>query len=655
MKKLISRGALMAAVICGSMGMVWEAYAAEGPQEEKLAKYDLEQIVVTATRTEKTVLDVPANTTIITSKELKDGDYITVFEAVRNLTQASASQYDEDGGDWSTSGMSSRIKLRGIDSGTLILVNGAPSNYMNFGTLNSIPMDQIERIEIVKGSGSVLYGPQAMGGVINIITKKPGQIEKMGGNIFGTIGNRFKETGLNVETNIVNVGARKSFTKDRFNVQRLGNTGSGTSINIKDKKKNQLYLNAQLAKNLTFNYGRAENESSYEVKNSTHYVVDRHYESHGKSTFNNYGLFYNNPENKLMVSFGYNKMDYNTVYNRHLPFKYFDNNFYGDNTELNIQKTFDLRDRKDSLTLGANYNKEKMNFVYNGNPGGNSRKSYALYQSYDRKITDKFNLILGLREYWVAKSNYQNSDFQVLPQIQGNYRINKNSSYYFNSGKAFENPQISAGFNYFGMTLFEPNPDLKPQSSWSHEIGYKYDDEDRTFTVDVFYMNVKDKFASGKAPSGASITINKDKWRNMGLELNYKQKINQYLTSNIGFTLQNPEGQIKGKEWKQDEAKYVLNIGSQYNRGKFSADARIFSYFGRQNAYYKYDGSVAGNHADHKIGSSCDFTLSLAYRPTEMDTIKITGRNLFDRDDAFNNYEYRATPINYIVTYERKF
>ena len=176
-----------------------------------------------------------------------------------------------------------------------------------------------------------------------------------------------------------------------------------------------------------------------------------------------------------------------------------------------------------------------------------SRKSYSLYQSYDHKVTDKFNLILGLREYWVAKSNYQDRDFQVLPQIQGNYRINKNSSYYFNSGKSFENPQISAGFNYFGMTLFEPNPDLKPQSSWSHEIGYRYDDEDKTFTADIFYMNVKDKFASGKAASGASITINKDKWRNMGLEVNYKQKINRNLSANIGWVYLTKSGKpVKG-------------------------------------------------------------------------------------------------------------
>ena len=79
--------------------------------------------------------------------------------------------WQEDGSDYS--GMLSRIRLRGMDNGTLVLVDGHPANFNNASALNSIPIDQIEKIEVVKGPGSVLYGPQAMAGVINVITKKP--------------------------------------------------------------------------------------------------------------------------------------------------------------------------------------------------------------------------------------------------------------------------------------------------------------------------------------------------------------------------------------------------------------------------------------------------------------------------------------------------
>ena len=152
---------------------------------DEVQEYALDTMVVTATRTEKTVQDTPANVTVITQKELKDSGYQSVFQAVRELSQANCHTYQEDGGDYG--GMMSRIRVRGIDDGTLVLVNGNPSNYMNHATLNTVPMDQIEKIEIVKGSNSVLYGPQAMGGVINIITKRPSKTGAVTGSVIGGI------------------------------------------------------------------------------------------------------------------------------------------------------------------------------------------------------------------------------------------------------------------------------------------------------------------------------------------------------------------------------------------------------------------------------------------------------------------------------------
>ena len=147
--KLLSNAILMSMLMSTSVLWGGTALAAEDIQE-----YALDTMVVTATRTEKTVQDTPANVTVITQKELKDSGYQSVFQAVRELSQANCHTYQEDGGDYG--GMMSRIRVRGIDDGTLVLVNGNPSNYMNHATLNTVPMDQIEKIEIVKGSNSVL-------------------------------------------------------------------------------------------------------------------------------------------------------------------------------------------------------------------------------------------------------------------------------------------------------------------------------------------------------------------------------------------------------------------------------------------------------------------------------------------------------------------
>lgn len=136
--KVLSNAILMSMLM--SISALWggTALAAEDIQE-----YALDTMVVTATRTEKTVQDTPANVTVITQKELKDSGYQSVFQAVRELSQANCHTYQEDGGDYG--GMMSRIRVRGIDDGTLVLVNGNPSNYMNHATLNTVPMDQIEK------------------------------------------------------------------------------------------------------------------------------------------------------------------------------------------------------------------------------------------------------------------------------------------------------------------------------------------------------------------------------------------------------------------------------------------------------------------------------------------------------------------------------
>lgn len=201
--KALSNAVMMSVLM--STSVVWggTALAAEDMQE-----FALDTMVVTATRTERTVLNTPANVTVITQKNLQEGGYQSVFEAVKNLSLSNHHTYQEDGGDYG--GMMSRIRVRGIDDGTLVMVNGNPTNYMNHTTLNTIPMDQIERIEIVKGSNSVLYGPQAMGGVINIITKKSQNNGKVTGNIKGGIGSNKKLASANVSSDVVNIGYKKT-------------------------------------------------------------------------------------------------------------------------------------------------------------------------------------------------------------------------------------------------------------------------------------------------------------------------------------------------------------------------------------------------------------------------------------------------------------
>ena len=135
---------------------------------------ELDEVVVTATRTEKRVDVAPASVTVITREDMKTMDIRKIDDALEHVTGAYVKR---------SKGIREtlpRISLRGLpgDERTLIMVNGIPVNdgYSNQAPWNQIPVDSVERIEVIRGPGSALYGGNAMGGVINIILREPEEL-----------------------------------------------------------------------------------------------------------------------------------------------------------------------------------------------------------------------------------------------------------------------------------------------------------------------------------------------------------------------------------------------------------------------------------------------------------------------------------------------
>ena len=139
--------------------------------EEALPLYTLDAVVVTATRTENDVKNVPASTQIITSSDIKKIGATNVRDAITDFANITMTKKVRGGGH--------EIIVRGMSTDkSLIMVNGHRvaneadgSGLGNANALDRINVDNIEKIEIVKGPSSALYGSEAMGGVINIITK----------------------------------------------------------------------------------------------------------------------------------------------------------------------------------------------------------------------------------------------------------------------------------------------------------------------------------------------------------------------------------------------------------------------------------------------------------------------------------------------------
>ncbi len=143
----------------------------ESEEARDYPRFELEEVVVTATPIEEPIRKIPRNVTVITSDDIEQAPSNNVVDVLARETGVNLQSFfgtDKRAG----------VDIRGMGGASLtnviVMVDGFRLNPLDLGgvDLTSVPLDQIERIEIVRGAASVVYGDGAVGGVINIITKQ---------------------------------------------------------------------------------------------------------------------------------------------------------------------------------------------------------------------------------------------------------------------------------------------------------------------------------------------------------------------------------------------------------------------------------------------------------------------------------------------------
>jgi outer membrane receptor for ferrienterochelin and colicins len=163
---------------------------AESDTLENLKTEDLQQVVITATRSEKLLSEIPIPMTIIDKEQIEQMGSLRLSDVLQEQTGLTLVQEHGQG-----------IQLQGFDPDyTLILIDGEPIIGRTAGTLelSRIAVGNIERIEIIKGASSSLYGSEALAGVINIITKNPKGTEGSISARYGT--NQTSDLGVSFQT-----------------------------------------------------------------------------------------------------------------------------------------------------------------------------------------------------------------------------------------------------------------------------------------------------------------------------------------------------------------------------------------------------------------------------------------------------------------------
>lgn len=626
LKKSTSKSALMVALVTGNV--IWGGTVVHA--EEPNQAFTLDPMVVTAQRMETRDLDTPASTTIISDKEIKDAGYKNVFDAIDNQLGLSSTGYGDAGQEFGFS--SGRTVIRGFDRGTLVMVDGIPMNLKNYNSADSIPISMVERIEIVKGAAGTLYGAEAMGGVVNIITKRPSGKERV--TTRSTIGNYYKDYNVTLASEDFMISAGKEYSNKRSHSNDYPN-GSETDWWVGKGQTDRAAITARLSEEVSANFFYQNGKITCGGHKYASTPVDYNYRY--EDTRMTTGLNYTGKNNGIKAMIGYNYRKANGF--DYIKNKAVDSNARLDSYVFDFQKQWNIKN--DSFILGYTLRRENYEGLVKKTNVAH-RTDNAIYLSYDKQFSDKFKTTLGLRGE--KFSDLATDKDILLPQIQTLYKFDEDTSWYINIGKAFQMPAVDSYFTSSNYT------NLVPEQGWNYETGVKKLDGNKIYKLSIYHMKFKDKFGwSGSknlGSDGKQYIVNKGDFRNTGIEFEVTNKVDDNWQYRLGAGYGNPEiydKSAKKPEWIQDSGRLDLIAGITYNNKKIMSDL-TFKYLGDREDYN-----------DRQIPVRARLTLNTMYSFTSNDNVTLTINNLLDRDNYSNRYGNLDLPLNWKVMYEHTF
>ena len=619
---------------------VGTAYAAEQASTEQTETHALSDTVVTAQRREKRDLDTPATTTIITAKEIEKAGYRNVFEAIDQQIGSTSTSYGEAGQDFGFS--AGRISLRGFDKGTLVMVNGVPMNLKNYTSTENIPASMVERIEIVKGAASTLYGAEAMSGVVNIILKKPKEGESEF-KLSQTLGNQFKKTGAFYADNRIIVDLSREWSKDRPHSNAFGRDKvSWMDWKVGKGQKNRVGLIAKITDEVSLSYNFTESTirrssttygDSGGVFRPTSTRTDNRHDDYRHTA----SLVYQGKDNGIRALLGYNyrKVD---GYN-YLTKKPVDSNTVMESYIFDLQKTWKLD--SDTFVLGYSYKRELADLTVSQKSA--SRTGNSLYASYSKQFTPKFNFTLGLRGEWIDDPKKDQRVF--MPQFQTNYQLDRNTAWYINVGKAFQMPAVDDEVKY---KLLNPQG-LRPERGWTYETGVKIRRGNDTWKAALYHMDMKNKLGwDYNRVTKEYYSVNKGDFRNTGIEIEYSKRFNDVWRLTLGGSVSNPQIQEPGKTWVQDAGRLEGLVRLDYEMAKWQGNLNL-KYLGDRE-YYKPQKGTAQD-----IPDKLQLNMNVIYTAGKDDVVSLGIYNLLNRENYSNRYGNLDLGRNFRLTYTHAF
>lgn len=577
---------------------------------EQLKSYNLDEVVITATKREENLTDANANISVITKDDIERMHYNTIEEALRTVTGIQFLDYNN----------MSKVRINGSDQ-VVVLIDGVRVSMT--GTGQTYPfhlvsdMENIERIEVLKGSASVLYGSDAKGGVINIITKKDTEPKTKITTSTGSFGK--EEYKISTEGSLGDTSYRIYGQKAISGKFKDGNDiewkAHDNSENIGVMLKQDLSDNA----NIILNYTNGDDDFSF---------LDHLYNQDikGEAKSRNLQIIYNQKiDDSLSNVLSYNNAKFEHVgllhNSRDDSWGNFWNNRYK-STVINDTLTKIFGDTH-VVTVGLEHIKSE-----NLNPSTVRTSDYRSYETYQSlKNTSYF-----LQDEWMFDDKWKlTSGIRYDDPSGGLVELESNTAKSFNLGYNFtDDTNMYIAYNdYFVLPsmyqLYDTNygnAKLLPEEGKNYEVGinHKIDDSsminahyfkrdsDRNIGFDVkedTYVNDSEK------AHGFDIQYEKyfdDSWHGL-LSWSRLSYTNKKATTDYGYLPKN-----------------MVTVGVDYTKDKWNIGLDGKGFIGRDGNKVESKGWPSDNY--------WVFNLGLNYKPE--DNLKVFAKvnNLFNQEYA---------------------
>lgn len=670
--KMWNKKFLAAAVVLSAM--TGQVYAAETAHtgtgdDETLPTYLHGEVVVTATRTQKRDIDVPAATTVITAEDIKKSGAANASDALEKVNGFVYKSFGPNGA--AMGAMTNEVNVRGLKGGALVLMNGNPIAWRGKYNLDQIPASQIERIEIVKGSGSVLYGSEAVAGVINIITKKKSTNEVHAG--FGNYGQRSCGVTLGDDKfgfyyNYDKFGRRDKLTYTDYEQARLH---AQTRTDIYDIVKQNMGVTYRVNPRLDFQVGYYETEGKYSrtitaVDNTHGPTAAQHirigepynrrkYETKQYITQLNYrdskwkgSLFFNTGTLEFKgPSYFNSRTGLRTPNGRyHTREK---NMTYG----IDMQRTWRVNPKSTAI-LGVDLMHERFADIPTDASTDNarySRNNWGVFGQWEQRFDERNTGIFGLRETWTTGAARGQNYHNLSASAQWLHKLNRENSVYLNVSQSFVMPTFAQMYPNNDRQMAAP--DLRPQKGVNYEIGWKQKHNGHSWKAALFHMRVKDNITAkvNRIGGRAEYQYTNEDFRNIGLELSNEIQGTHGFSYNWGLTWQNPQTKSSKKMlgWERTFGRIQLTGGVTYKKDKWTSSL---------SASYLADRVQSPSDAPaYRSKPYLLTTWNTTYAPDENSELSLRIDNVLNRNDTtmHSGSEYYVAPINYLLSYSYRF